>query len=196
MSRSTWPWILLTFAVVVAIAWSVARRSGDSDVAAGVDGTGANADRVAATTGTPASAVHEYAEFVDTLGTGPSADSTAIAEGLRRLAGALAALQLGSPELAIDLRVIAEHVLLNATSPATAEAVRTLLVQTAAAIGAQQPNEGAALQRAAEAVTVTAPLTGQQQAVHEFLRQSAQALAALSQDAGPATAPGAGNAPQ
>ena len=196
MSRSTWPWILLTFALLIAIAWSVARRSGDSDVDAGVDGTGANADGVASTTGTPASAVDDYTEFAETLGTRPSEDLTAIAEGLRRLAGALAALQLGSPELPIDLRVIAEHVLLSPASPATADAVRTLLIKTAAATGEQQPNDGAALRQAAEAISATAPLTSQQPTVHEFLRRSAHALAARSQGAAPPTAPGRGNAPQ
>jgi hypothetical protein len=180
-----WPWVIATFAVVFAVAWFVASRRGAD---AGGDGSPADPDAVTSTTGTATSAVHEYVQLADTLVDRPSEDptvtATTIAEGLRRLAGALATLGIGSPDLAIDLRVTAEHVLLNSSSPATSEAVRKALIATAAAIGERQPHADTALQQSAAAVTATLPLASQQPDVHEFLRRSAHALAALADDVG------------
>jgi hypothetical protein len=194
---AVWPWVVATFALVFAVAWFVASRPGDNT---GGDASEANPDLVASTSGTAASAVHEYMQLADTLEDRPGADpafaATTTAEGLRRLAAALATLGVGSPDLAIDLRITAEHVVLNPSSPATSEAVRKALIATAAAIGEQQPNAVAALQQSAEAVTPTAPLDSQQSDVHEFLRRSARALAAMAEDGAQRTPPGPPNAPR
>jgi hypothetical protein len=188
--------MVATFLLVFAVAWFVASRPGDN---AGGDSS-ANPDLVASTTGTAASAVYEYVQFTDTLdarpGEDPSIAAMTIAEGLRRLAGALATLHLGSPDLAIDLRVTAEHVLLNPSSPATSETARKALIATATAIGERQPNAAAALQQSAEAVTAVAPLTTQQSTTYEFLRRSAHALAALADDGAGRALPGPENAPK
>jgi hypothetical protein len=181
---SAWRWMLAAFALVFAVAWFASRR-GDN---AGGDGSPADPDLVASTSGTATSAVHEYVQLAGALedrrGEDPDVAAMTIAEGLRRLAGALATLRVGSPDLAIDLRVTAEHVVLNPSSPAASEALRKAFIATAAAIGERQPNAVAGLQQAADAVTGTAPITSQQPMVHEFLRLSAHVLAALEDAAG------------
>ena len=98
------------------------------------------ADRSAASdAGSPPAAlpspVEEYIQFVATAGDSRSGLSDdQMAEGLRKLAGALGTLNAGGPDLLIDLRVGAEHVLLNPAATETAAIIREAMVTAADAI--------------------------------------------------------------
>ena len=128
--------------------------------------------------GESASPVEDYLRFADE-GTNEDADPQAIAEGLRKLAGALGTLSLGPSTLQVDLRVAAEHLLLNPSSPATTAIVRHGLVSAAEAI--QSAAEGGDdLTRSAESVRPGVPLLDQRATVDEFFQQSAKALGRIS----------------
>ena len=79
------------------------------------------------TTADPAADYQAFASRV----AGESADVEAVVEGLRRLAGAVGALEGTPPEVAVDLRVAAEHLLLNPEAMGTTEAVRNSLAAAA-----------------------------------------------------------------
>jgi hypothetical protein len=187
-------WLLVAVMPLAAIvAFFVANRLGGNNVRTPIDGQAATSDPVASTTGTTVSVVHDYVEFANALGEneveGSTIEATDVAEGLRRLAGALGVLGLGSPNLPVDLRVMAEHILLNPESPATAEAVRAVLIETAAAVGAERRAAAASLQQSAGAVNPNQPLTGQAATLHQFFRRTAEALEPLAGDASQHTPP-------
>jgi len=183
--------MLVAFALAAILTWFLV--SGPSnDGGGGIAGEAANPDLVASTTGTSATAVQDYVQFADAVGKPGIEESTiapmTVAEGLRSLAGALAVLDLGTLNLPVDLRVTAEHVLLNPTSPATAETVRTVLIEAAAAIGEQHQNAAASLRQSADALETNTPLTSQPATLREFFRRSAQALKPPSEDGSPRSA--------
>jgi hypothetical protein len=74
----------------------------------------------------------DFVRFAESDFTGEDADY--VAEGLRGLAGALGALNVGTPELTVDLRVAAEHVLLHPTTEATTPTVSAGLLSVARAL--------------------------------------------------------------
>jgi hypothetical protein len=74
--------------------------------------------------------ITDYLEFAGGVDTIP-ADTQVIVDGLRKLAGALGTLQVAPPDVAVDLRVAAEHVLLSPDAPGTTEAVRDSLLAAA-----------------------------------------------------------------
>jgi hypothetical protein len=171
----TWPrwWIaaVTTLALVATGVWlivSVDHR--DREPTAGTTSDGASA-----AAGVP-SPVGEFAQFAATADEAPSgADAEQLAEGLRKLAGALAALNVGGPELPIDLRVGAEHLLLNPASTEMTVIIRDDLIAAAQAVALATETD-AALRGAAESITPDRPLIEQQGAVLQFFRQAADAL--------------------
>jgi hypothetical protein len=122
------------------------------------------------------SAVEEYAQFAATAGEGQSGgDAGQLAEGLRKLAAALAALNVGGPDLPIDLRVGAEHVLLNPASTEITAMIRDDLIAAAQAVERATETD-TALRGAAESIETDRPLIEQQGTVLQFFRQAADAL--------------------
>jgi hypothetical protein len=145
---------------------------GESSAGAGIQaGTDA-----AAAEGDAASPVQEYLRFAGSFEAGAiqgaRADAAPIAEGLRKLAGALATLNLGNLDLHIDLRIAAEHLLLNPASPATTAVVREALISAAAVLDAQPSRAG----QLATSISPDRPLADQQMTIGDFFRAAAQAL--------------------
>jgi hypothetical protein len=170
-----WPrrWIaaVTTVALVAAAVWLIVSLDDRGREPA----AGTTSDGAPASTGAP-SAVEEYVRFAATAGE-PQAGAGAgqLAEGLRKLAGALAALNVGGPDLPIDLRVGAEHILLNPASTAITATVRDDL--NAAAHALELATEtSTALRGAAESIKPDRPLIEQQSAMLQFFRQAADAL--------------------
>jgi hypothetical protein len=110
----------------------------------------------------------DFVRFAESDFTGEDADY--VAEGLRSLAGALGALNAGPPELNVDLRVAAEHVLLNPTSPATTATVRAGLVSAARALDAAQET-GPSVAPLVESIRSDVPLPDQIAEVREGVRK-------------------------
>jgi hypothetical protein len=126
------------------------------------------------------SAVEEYlrmAGIADTPDAGLNQEH--MADGLRRLAGALGTLNLGAPALQVDLRVAAEHILLNPSSPATTESMRSRPVAAAEAIQTAADGDDS-LRRLAESVRPGVPLLDQRATVWKFFQESANTIQRLS----------------
>jgi hypothetical protein len=87
----------------------------------------------------------------------------------------LGTLGVGNPDLHVDLRVVAEHVLLTPASPATTAAVRDALLRAA---DAMESTDGA-LHGQARSIDPTQPLIEQQATVHRFFRASAELIRTL-----------------
>ena len=156
----SWSWLVILAVISLAIAavfWAV-ERVGDTDEDAIAMGVPADNDGANSETSSP---VQDYLQFAGAAGDRQVRDSDAdpdnIVEGLRKLAGALGTLNLGSSDLQVDLRVAAEHFLLNSASTATAAAVRNSLISAADAIEAERRNE-VNLRRLAESVRRDRPL--------------------------------------
>jgi hypothetical protein len=168
--RRWWLAILVVSLATAAVFWiAVGRGEEDddtaiADVAAGNDTT---------------SPVEEYVQFAGTAGERPQASSPAdpeyVIEGLRKLAGALGSLGIGGPDLQVDLRAAAEHVVLNPESTATAAVVRSRLVAAATAIDAERQNE-TALQPLAESLRADRTILEQETAFRQFFLEASHAL--------------------
>lgn len=170
----TWPrwWIagVTTLALLATAVWLMVSVDRDPEPTAGATSDGASAPA-----GVP-SAVEEYAQFAAAAGEGQSgADAGQLAEGLRKLAAALAALNVGGPDLPIDLRVGAEHVLLNPASTEITAIIRDDLIAAAQAVELATETD-TALRGAAESIETDRPLIEQQGTVLQFFRQAADAL--------------------
>ena len=168
----SWPaMVALALCVIAAAFWIVARVSDPGERGAR---TGSTDAAVAARDA--ASPVQDYLRFAGRVEAGPAqgtgVDAAEIAEGLRRLAGALGARNLGSVDLQINLRIAAEHLLLNPASPATTAVVREALISAAMALDAE-PDHGTTL---AESISSDRPLLQQQMTIVDFFRAAAQAL--------------------
>lgn len=120
--------------------------------------------------------VEAYVEFAAKTGN-PSArlSDAQMAEGLRKLAGALGSLNMGGPDLVIDLRVGAEQVLLNPASAETAAIIREAMVAAADSIE-RRTGPDPALRGAVESVRPDRPLIEQRAAVLYFFQQAADAI--------------------
>jgi hypothetical protein len=102
----------------------------------------------------------EYLAFADGLSTNAPRGDEVLVEGLRKLAGALGTLEGVEPEVPIDLRIVAEHILLNPESAETTAVVRTSLV--AAADSLDRDRGGASeLRPAVDAIDPQIPLSRQ-----------------------------------
>lgn len=135
------------------------------------------ASDAADTAGAAASPVADYVAFARAVGQDAGAGSAeqSIAEGLRRLAGALGALGLVSSDVAIDLRISAEHVVLNPSSTDNVETIRAALIAAADAI-AEREGTAASLRAIAETISTSEPLATQQDTLIEYFQTSANAL--------------------
>jgi hypothetical protein len=135
---------------------------------------------------TPVQDFIEFAGAVDSRRQGSNdADPQYIVEGLRKLAGALGTLHVGSPDLQVDLRVVAEHLLLSPTSTATTMVVRNALIAAAEAIQARQHGEHGDLRQLAASLSVEAGVLDQQAMVSAFFHQAAAAIEGPPISAGP-----------
>jgi hypothetical protein len=172
--RRSWP-VILAIVMAVAAAFCAPAREADND-----DDTAAVA---VPAEGEATSPVQDYLQFAgtggDQLHPAADADPRYIVEGLRKLAGALGTLHLGSPDLQVDLRVAAEHVLLNPTSTAITPLVRNDLIAAADAIEAER-RTGVKLRSLAESIQRDTPLLDQQGALRDFFRESGKVLQPLS----------------
>jgi hypothetical protein len=176
-----WPWVIVA-SLAILLAFFAGNRLGLDEPRSRIEGQAEVRD-VAASTDTAKSVVEDYSQYVDGLESPIEGSTVAlgdVAEGLRRLAGALAVLGLGSDDLPIDLRVTAEHILLSSESAATAPPVRAVLIEAADTIGAERRDIAPSLRRSAAAVNPNQPIAGQVTTVQQFLRLSADALEAIA----------------
>jgi HAMP domain-containing protein len=181
------PWAFVALALAAGtLAFMVVNLLERTDGRGGAGDEVATAVPAVSVNGTTAP-VHDYVEFARALSEGRVDDSPIEAswmpDGLRKLAGALGALRLGDPDLTVDLRVSAEHFLLNPASASTTAAVRTGLLKAAAAIAAERPDVAASLHAAAKAIDEASPLTSQSAIVRHFLVQSAAVFERMTADA-------------
>jgi hypothetical protein len=177
-----WIAAALTLVIVAAVFWSgacVNDREEQRTASAGDDnGSPPNAP----------SPVEAYIEFVATVGDPPARLSDdQMAEGLRKLAGALGTLNAGGPDLLIDLRAGAEHVLLNPASTETAAIIREAMVAAADAIE-RGSGPDLALRETARSVRPDLPVIEQRAAVLHFFRQAADAIQRQAPDGAPSAA--------
>ena len=160
----------MTLVSVAAVFWSgacVNHREEEPTAAAASDAGSPPAARP--------SPVEEYIQFVATAGDPrPSLSDDQMAEGLRKLAGALGTLNAATPDLLIDLRVGAEHIVLNPASTETTAVIRDALV--AAAGSMERTETDGPLRRAAESITTDRPLIEQHGTVFQFFQRAADAL--------------------
>ena len=126
--------------------------------------------------GNTPSPVQDYLRVADAAGVETTAvDEKFVADGLRKLAGALGTLNIADLDLQVALRVSAEHVLANPQSADTTVAVRNSLISAADAIEAGGAND-TGLRQSAESLRPERPLAEQIVNVREFLRQSGPAI--------------------
>ena len=126
--------------------------------------------------GKETSPIEDYFFFVDAgLNKGAANAQPFIVEGLRKLAGAVGYLNLGTVDVQVSLRVSAEHVLSNPDATATTEAVRNALIQAAEAIEVGRKGDGD-LRQLAASLLLDRPLAQQHQTILEFFQQSADAM--------------------
>ena len=167
----SWIAAAVTLLIVVAVLWSAACVN---------DGERQPTVAAADDNGSPPTAlpspIKGYIEFAATAGdpqSGLSDDQ--MADGLRKLAGALGMLNAGGPDLLIDLRIGAEQILLNPASTETAVIIREALVAAADAIErGSEPDP--ALREAAESVRPDRPPIEQRVALLHFFRRAAAAI--------------------
>jgi hypothetical protein len=182
--RERWLVILaVTLSAIGAIFWAIENVGDNDEDRAGVDMPADNG-RGSATAGATTSPVEDYIRFAAAIGDRQLQDSVPpdyVVEGLRKLAGALGTLNLGSPDLQVSLRVAAEHLLLTPASTATTAVVRDGLISAADAIEPQYGKGEVNLRLVAESIRPEKPLLDQQSAVDEFFRESATAMQQLSQ---------------
>ena len=165
---------------ITATFWAVERAGNNDERSGGVD-TAAAAGGETTSGDETKSPLQEYLQFAGAAGSrGADVDQEYIVDGLRKLAGALGTLNLGSPDLQVDLRVAAEHILLNPASTATTEIVRNGLISAAEAIETGRPDGGDDLRRLAESVRPYGPFLDQRVTVHEFFQESAKAIQRVS----------------
>lgn len=169
--RGLWTAAVVTLVIGAAAVWSVrlTDREREPNVAA-VDDDGSPP---AAARPSP---VEEYLQFLAAVPDSQSGLSDErMVEGLRKLAGALGTLNMGNPDLLVDLRVGAEHILLNPASAETAATIRAALVATAETLE-REPETNGALGGAAQSIRADQPLTEQRMAVLHFFRQAGDAI--------------------
>jgi hypothetical protein len=115
-----------------------------------------------------------YVGFARGLADGP-ADLDRLVEGLRKLAGAIGAREGTPPQVAVDLRVAAEHVVLNPEAAGTTDAVRASLVAAAAAL--ERDGTGPSpLRTVAESIDRATPLAKQQDQLARFFVLAGRAV--------------------
>jgi len=165
--------VLLAAAAVSTIG--CADRSEERVIA--VDGTAGNGAESGSADRTE-SPLQEYVQFAAAAAAaGPQAETLYMADGLRKLAGALGSLRVGTPELHVDLRVAAEQILLNPAS--TSAIVRMALISVAAAIAGRHGDDVDNLRRLAESIRPGRPILDERVTIEQFFQHSANVLSRL-----------------
>lgn len=175
LSKGTFAWMALlaviAVAVVTLVPWPATRQPAAPAPAPD-----------AAASGAP-EPLSDYLDFAGRMGERPgAADDAFVIEGLRKLAGALGAVGVENPTLPSDLRIAAEHVVLNADDAETTALVRDHFVAVAAAL--ERHDRERALRPAADAVQPGQPISTQRERVAEFFRRAADALRRARPQAG------------
>lgn len=120
--------------------------------------------------------VGEYLAFADGLTTSAPRGNEVLVEGLRKLAGALGTLDGVEPDVPIDLRIVAEHILLNPESPETTAVVRSSLVTAAESL--DRDRGGAAkLRPTVDAIDAQLPLSRQGERMIQIFKGAAARIA-------------------
>lgn len=192
-NRRRWWALLFGVLLAIAIAFWAARRGAPERADIGGPSEATSDEDPSSTAAGSTDPVQQFAVFAANTREAPDDarfEAAQTAEGLRRLAGAMGALGVASPELMVNLRVAAEHVLLNPTSPEVSASVRQVLTSAAAVMPAAQPSNGTTVQQAAENIQPDTPLTEQPAAVRTFFQEAADALAGpAGERSPPETAP-------
>ena len=156
--------------IVAAVCYSGACANGGEQQPAAAAGT----DSASPADARPA--VDSFVQFAAAAGDSqPRLSDEQMADGLRKLAGALAAVNAGTPDLLIDLRIGAEQVMLNPASSETAAIIRDALTAGADAIE-RRAGPAPAVKEAAQSLRPDQPLIEQQAAVAHFFRRAAEAV--------------------
>jgi hypothetical protein len=168
LKRPFTPVNVVVVLALMGIAWFPAcRGASESDTSSD--------DRYVTGNGTSAF-VQDYLQVADAAGAETTVvDAEFLADALRKLAAALGTLNLAAPELQVELRVAAEHVLLSPRSIETTAAVRDSLISAADAIQAGG-TAGAGVRQSAESLRADQPLLDQDAAIREFLGLSGPPL--------------------
>ena len=183
LKKSRWSWTVMIVVMLLAAAalfWGTERVGSNGKRAVDLDvGSGATA-----TPDWTMSPVQDYLLFASSVRDRnvQGADAEFMAEGLRKLAGALGALNIGGLDLTVDLRVAAEHVLLDPASTENIEVVRNGLVSAANALEAGRQRDAAALRQLAQSIRSDTRLLDQLATIHMFFRVSAEVMSPLSQE--------------
>ena len=195
--RSVWPWVLAALLLALLAWWLLSRGNDTADDGVVTEtGSGIVADPVATDAGataTPA-AVGAFLTYVEQSGTrgemGLNHEYTA--DGLRRLADALAALNTGAGadglnEQLAQIRTRADALQREASSTRHAELTRDAFTTAADAVETLQErrfpalsSHSDALDEAAGAVQPGTQLLEQRQAVHGFFERAATAIRAMT----------------
>jgi hypothetical protein len=166
--------LAVTLSAAGGVSWVVGRVGQDNGEVTATVG------ELAHNGGASITPVQDYLRFATTVGERPvqasEPDPQYIAKGLRHLAGALGTLNLGGPDLQVDLRVAAEHLLLNPASTANTGVVRAALISAADALESEQRESEIDLRRLAESIRPDRSLLDQQAAVSQFFRESAKTI--------------------
>jgi hypothetical protein len=177
-----WLWTARAFAILLAAAailLTIACGMGN-DTAAGENEPARGRGTTASASDTNAP-VRDYFEFARAVRDQPTdSDPTYVANGLRKMAAALATLNVGDLDLHVTLRAAAEHMLLSPGSTATTESVRSGLIAAANAIEQRGQGDSGDLRRTTESIRTDIPLGDQRATMREFFVTSADALERLS----------------
>ena len=194
--RSVWPWVLVALLLALLAWWLLSQGDDVDDGVVTETGTGIVADPVAGDVGPTAApaAVGAFLTFVEQAGTrgemGLNHEYTA--DGLRRLADALAAFNTGEGADAVNerltqLRARADALQREASSTRHAELTRDAFAAAAAAVETLQERRFPALSSQADALVESAGqiqpgtlLLEQRQAVHGFFERAATTLRAMA----------------
>jgi hypothetical protein len=125
--------------------------------------------------------VQDLATFAGSMPAEGPIEPEVIAGALRRLAGAAGSASAVPLALTVDLRVYAEHVLLDPESIEVTAAVRETLIRVADTVAETTPGpDAAALQAAATSISARQPLTTQAADLRRYFQAAAAALVARS----------------
>lgn len=156
--RGSRPWLVFGIAVLVAAVALLLRWPG----------AGPDSSSTAANEGSEAGAVANpadiYLEFADALAPESGLDNGMVVEGMRRLAGVMGTLQNVPADVPLDLRVAAEHIVLNPDGPDTTVAVRNSLRAAAATLDSRSQG-GAPITALVDAIDPARPIGEQTDAV-------------------------------
>ena len=184
VAKNRWRYFLILAMTLVALGvlvWAVAyvRNTDQNGFRVGPPAD-IEEDSAVSSTASPFEDYLGYVRAVEDRQRHDPASSADVVEGLRKFAGALGTLGLGSPDLQVTLRVAAEHVAINQGSAAATPVVRDGLIAAADAIAREHSSGPVDLRMIAESIEPDEPLADQHPTIDDFFRESATALQRLS----------------